>query len=195
LPAVVDVQIDQAIASLTRRAAALDVVEGDAERALWEAHATSIWSEAGAVVRASWLPANITAAIAELARLKPCATPNDMAQGVSPADPDVAQAFRPAAPGVAQGFSPAFSSPAFIGRAAIGAGLININGETEAQASAIAQLRGSAVFGNVVIVRGSVQLKARVDVWGSHGDRQPLFDSLKRAFDPNGVLNAGRGPL
>jgi hypothetical protein len=51
------------------------------------------------------------------------------------------------------------------------------------------------VFGNVVIVRGSAELKARVDVWGSHGSRQPLFDSLKRAFDPGNVLNAGRGPI
>ena len=81
------------------------------------------------------------------------------------------------------------------GRAAIGAGLIRIDGDTPAQAAVIEQLRGSSVFGNVVIVRGSDALKAVVDVWGSHGDRQPLFDSLKRAFDPNGVLNAGRGPL
>ena len=82
-----------------------------------------------------------------------------------------------------------------VGRAAIGAGLVRIDGDTAAQAEGIEQLRASHVFGHVVIVRGSAELKARVDVWGSHGDRQPLFDSLKRAFDPNGVLNAGRGPL
>ena len=81
------------------------------------------------------------------------------------------------------------------GRAAIGAGLIRIDGDLPAQATVIEELRRSPVFGNVVIVRGSDALKAVVDVWGSHGDRQPLFDSLKRAFDPNGVLNAGRGPL
>ena len=51
------------------------------------------------------------------------------------------------------------------------------------------------MFGNIVIVRGSPELKARIDVWGSHESRQPLFESLKRAFDPNNVLNAGRGPL
>jgi hypothetical protein len=84
---------------------------------------------------------------------------------------------------------------AIVGRAAIGAGLIRIDGDTAAQARAIEQLRAAALFGNIVIVRGSDELKAIVDVWGSHGDRQPLFDSLKRAFDPNGVLNAGRGPL
>jgi ferredoxin len=71
-----------------------------------------------------------------------------------------------------------------IGRAAVGAGLIRIDGDTAAQAGVIEQLRVSPVFGNIVIVRGSGALKGLVDVWGSHGDRQPLFESLKRAFDP-----------
>jgi len=148
----------------------IEAVDGDAERALWEAHATGIWDQAGAVVRASWLPANIAAAVDELAGLKPSATSATQA--------------------VAQGFS-----PALVGRAAVGAGLIRIDGDTAEQASAIERLRASSVFGNVVIIRGSAELKARVDVWGSHGSRQPLFDSLKRTFDPNNVLNAGRGPL
>ena len=86
-------------------------------------------------------------------------------------------------------------SRAFIGRAAIGAGLIRIDGDAAEQARMIDTLRASSAFGNVVIVRGSAELKACVDVWGSHGSRQPLFDSLKRALDPNNVLNAGRGPL
>jgi glycolate oxidase FAD binding subunit len=87
------------------------------------------------------------------------------------------------------------TATALAGRAAIGAGHIRIDGDAAAQAAVIDQLRASKVFGNVVIVRGSPELKAIVDVWGSHGTRQPLFDSLKRAFDPRGVLNAGRGPL
>jgi glycolate oxidase FAD binding subunit len=162
LPAVVDAQIAQAAAALKTSTTSLDVLDGDAERALWNAHATEIWSKPGAIVRASWLPAQIAEGLAALDRitagLKACAT-------------------------------------SVAGRAAIGAGHIRIDGDTAAQATAIEQLRGSNVFGNIVIVRGSGELKARVDVWGSHGDRQPLFDSLKRAFDPNGVLNAGRGPL
>jgi len=81
------------------------------------------------------------------------------------------------------------------GRAAIGAGHVRIDADTAAQAAIVEQLRASRVFGNVVIARGSQELKALVDVWGSPGDRQPLFDSLKRTFDPNGTLNAGRGPL
>ena len=170
LPAVVDAQIGQATAALKDCATSVAVVDGDAERGLWHAHATEIWSSTGAIVRASWLPANIAAGFAELAGLKPSAT----------STPD----------GVTEG-----AGPALIGRAAIGAGLIRIDGDVAAQAAAIEQLRASSTFGNIVIVRGSLELKARVDVWGSHGDRRPLFDSLKRAFDPNGVLNAGRGPL
>jgi glycolate oxidase FAD binding subunit len=159
LAAVVDAQVAQAQDALRSFATSIEVLDGDSERALWDAHAGEIWDRPGAIVRASWLPAKIAAALA-------------------------------ATSGVAQG-----SSPAFVGRAAIGAGLIRIDGDTAAQARAIEQLRASTVFGNIVIVRGSPALKTRVDVWGSHGDRQPLFDSLKRAFDPNGVLNAGRGPL
>ncbi len=169
LPAVVDAQIEQAAAGLKASTTSLDVFEGGAERALWEAHATEIWDRPGAIVRASWLPADIAAGLRELAGLTACATHGggDAASGGSE----------------------------LAGRAAIGAGLIRIDGDMSAQAESIQQLRASHVFGNVVIVRGSRELKARVDVWGSHGDRQPLFDSLKRAFDPNGVLNAGRGPL
>jgi glycolate oxidase FAD binding subunit len=153
LPVVVDAQIAQAAAALNARATSIDVLDGDAERSLWQAHANDLWDAPGAIVRASWLPANIAAALGELESME------------------------------------------LVGRAAIGAGHIRIDGDVAAQAAVIEQLRASKVFGNVVIVRGSPELKAIVDVWGSHGTRQPLFDSLKRAFDPRGVLNAGRGPL
>jgi glycolate oxidase FAD binding subunit len=161
LPAVVDAQIAEAAAALKPFATSIDGVDGDAERAVWDAHATQIWDEPGTIVRASWLPANIADGIA---RLKLCATETK-------------------------------AGATLAGRAAIGAGLIRLDGDTASQARIIEQLRGSTEFGNVVIVRGSDELKGLVDVWGSHGDRQPLFDELKRAFDPNGVLNAGRGPL
>ena len=82
-----------------------------------------------------------------------------------------------------------------IGRAAVGAGLARIDGDVDAQVDAIEKLRASTIVGNVVVVRGSAELASRVDVWGSHGDRQPLFDALKRTLDPHNVLNAGRGPL
>jgi glycolate oxidase FAD binding subunit len=173
LPAVVDAQIAQATAALKDHTTALEVLDDDAERATWHAHATQLWDEPGAIVRASWLPANITSGLRELERmdadLKACAT--------------------------GAGGATRAGGIAIIGRAAIGAGLIRIDADTASQASIVEQLRASRLFGNIVIVRGSAALKALVDVWGSQGDRAPLLASLKRAFDPNGVLNAGRGPL
>jgi glycolate oxidase FAD binding subunit len=159
LEAVVDAQIAAASAALNGGARSIEVLEGDAEQAVWREHAQRVWNADGAVVRASWLPANVATVLAELERIM------------------------------------AGSAYEVIGRAGVGAGLIRIDADAATQANAIQQLRASASVGNVVLVRGSAALKAQVDVWGSHGDRQPLLASLKRAFDPNGVLNAGRGPL
>ena len=82
-----------------------------------------------------------------------------------------------------------------IGRAAIGTGLVRLGGDEAEQARVIGQLRHSPHVGNVVVLRGSAALKALVDVWGPQGDRQRLLSAIKLAFDPNSVLNAGRGPL
>ncbi len=158
VPAAIDAQTYAADMLL----GATRLVDGEAERTLWREHNERVWSGDGAVVRASWLPANLATAIGEL---KICA----------------------ATAGVVE--------IEMLGRAAVGSGLIRIDGAANAQAHAIDQLRGSASFGNVVLRRGSAELKALVDVWGSHADREPLFASLKRAFDPQGILSAGRGPL
>ncbi|HXI27766.1 MAG TPA: hypothetical protein VNG89_05080, partial [Vicinamibacterales bacterium] len=83
---------------------------------------------------------------------------------------------------------------AFVGRAAVGAGVIRIAGDEAAQVKTIEGLRASRALGNVVVMRGSPTLKERVDVWGPDGGRGRLFDSLKHALDPNRVL-VGQGPL
>ena len=157
LPAVVDAQVGQARALLGSLASAIDVIDGDTELTLWRDHNARVWSASGAIVRASWLPAAITPAIAELKTMG--------------AEIEV------------------------VGRAAVGAGLLRIDGDTGTQARVITRLRQSATFGNTVVLRGSDALKAAVDVWGSMGDREPLLASLKRALDPQNTLNAGRGPL
>ena len=155
LPAVVDAQIAQAEAGLKACVTASRRIDGDAERAVWHEHTARLRDAPGAIVRASWLPADVAAVVTELQH----------------------------------------AGAELSGRAAIGAGLIRIDGDDAAQARAIERLRQSRTIGNIVIARGSPALKALVDVWGPQGDRAQLFASLKRAFDPNGVLNAGRGPL
>ena len=97
--------------------------------------------------------------------------------------------------GTLEGYAADTREVEIVGRAAIGAGLIRIDGDVAHQAATIGRLRESADFSNVVIVRGCDALKAAIDVWGPQGDRERLFVALKRALDPNGVLNRGRGPL
>ncbi len=161
LPEVVNAQVEHAQAGLKACTTSMEVLDGDAERSLWKRHGNELWDSPGAIVRASWLPANIGSALGELE----------------------------------QSATAGHAVVSLAGRAAIGAGHIRIEGDTAAQAAVVRQLRASRIFGNIVIVRGSPELKAGIDAWGSQGDRQPLFDSLKRALDPNGTLNAGRGPL
>jgi len=84
------------------------------------------------------------------------------------------------------------------GRAGVGAGLIRFDAETSATSAAasIARIRSRAdVVGHVVLLRAEQSVKEQIDVWGAPGDHVALLDALKRAFDPAGVLNAGRGPI
>jgi glycolate oxidase FAD binding subunit len=166
LPAVVDAQIEQTSALV--KGCATRILAGGDEHALWREHATRMWDAPGAVVRASWLPASIAEVLGGI------------------------DAIRAGMPTPVTGRPTAID---LIARAAVGAGLMRIDGDARAQAAAIEQLRESPAFRNIVIVRGSDELKSLVDVWGPQGDRERLFVSLKRAFDPTGVLNAGRGPL
>jgi glycolate dehydrogenase FAD-binding subunit len=179
LPAVVDAQVERALAALEPCAATARVVEGADQEAIWREHADHIWRDGDdAIVRASWLPANIGAVIAAL--------PSGAAAGA---------ATSRARSDEAVGSERSAAACEIVGRAAVGAGWVRIAGDVDAQAHAIERMRGSQLIGNVVVVRGTPALKARVDVWGSPGDRQPIFDAIKRAFDPDNVLNAGRGPL
>ena len=166
LAAVVDAQIDQALAMAALKGCATRVVGGDDESRVWDEHSRRLWDAPGAIVRASWLPADIAAVVAHL-----------KSEVTSEAKSEVK------------------SEVELVGRAAVGSGLIRIGGDAHAQAAVVEALRKSATFRNVVIVRGSDELKSLVDVWGPQGDREKLFASLKHALDPNGTLNAGRGPL
>ena len=47
----------------------------------------------------------------------------------------------------------------------------------------------------MIVLRADAQLKQQIDVWGPLGDAGSLHASVKHALDPNGILNAGRGPV
>ena len=83
---------------------------------------------------------------------------------------------------------------AFAGRV-LGAGAARLSGGTDALAAAVGRLRASADVGNVVLLRGSHDLKKRVDVWGPGRASDRVARAIKNTFDPAGILNAGRGPI
>jgi glycolate oxidase FAD binding subunit len=160
--AAVDAQIAQFQTMAALKGCATVVIDGGEEEAAWRQHAERPWSAPGAIVRASWMPANIVAALEELR----VSVKADHIRGIE-----------------------------LVGRAAVGAGLIRIDGDAAVQAAVVSSLRRSSCFGNVVIVRGADELKALADVWGTAGDSQRLGAAIKRALDPKGILNAGRGPI
>ena len=75
--------------------------------------------------------------------------------------------------------------------------LVRIGGDVSRQAPTIAGLRARFApgTGSAVIVRGSDDLKRLVDVWGPAGDTLPVMRAVKQQFDPDGLLNPGRGPF
>jgi hypothetical protein len=56
-------------------------------------------------------------------------------------------------------------------------------------------LRGSEDVGHVVVLRASRRLKEQIDVWGPSTGATEVGRVLKRKFDPQNILNAGRGPI
>ena len=83
---------------------------------------------------------------------------------------------------------------ALAGRIATGAGLLRITGPDAAIASAVVRARlADSPVGHVVLLRASRALRAQVDVWGAAPSAPAA--ALKRALDPMGILNAGRGPV
>jgi glycolate oxidase FAD binding subunit len=82
----------------------------------------------------------------------------------------------------------------FAGRV-MGAGVARLAGELTALAAAVERLRASTDIGNVVLLRGSRELKERVDVWGPHRSSDAVARAVKRTLDPAGILNANRGPI
>jgi glycolate oxidase FAD binding subunit len=81
------------------------------------------------------------------------------------------------------------------GRVALGAGRVIVRGGLDVQTSIVHTLRAAPHVGNVVVASARPDVKALVDVWPGAGREAIVFAALRRAFDPAGILGAGRGPL
>jgi hypothetical protein len=83
-----------------------------------------------------------------------------------------------------------------IGRAAAGAGLLRVEGDLESQIRAVEHLRQRTdVVTHATIRDAPLAVKQQVDAWGPLGAAGTLAGNVKRALDPAGILNAGRGPI
>ena len=82
------------------------------------------------------------------------------------------------------------------GRAGLGVLYLRLSGEADAQARIVSDIRDRLPMGrgSAVVLGGTPALKRLVDVWGPIGDAAPLMRTVKRQFDPGGILNPGRGP-
>jgi glycolate oxidase FAD binding subunit len=77
---------------------------------------------------------------------------------------------------------------------AVGAGLLRLEADVPALATATGELRGGLESrgGSLVILSGPRDLRAKTDAWGSAGDALALMRGIKAQFDPADVLNPGR---
>jgi len=82
------------------------------------------------------------------------------------------------------------------GRAGIGTGLLRVDGDAATQADVVRRLRDRPdLLRQVTVLRADRAVKSELDVWGGIGDAAAVHQAIKRAFDPDGILNAGRGPV
>lgn len=83
----------------------------------------------------------------------------------------------------------------WIGRAAVGSGVVATGGDVARLAAVVSALRGSDALRHVVIEHAPAALRNTTDAWEVSDTQQSLWEALKSACDPRDTLNAGRGPL
>lgn len=83
------------------------------------------------------------------------------------------------------------------GRAGLAVFYIRLDGPADAQGRLIDTLRDRFPIGegSVVMRRASQPVREVVDPWGPLGDGQGVMKLIKKRFDPESRLNAGRGPV
>jgi hypothetical protein len=83
-----------------------------------------------------------------------------------------------------------------VARAAVGTGLLRLDGSVDWQTSTVARLRERTdVVRHVTIQDAPPEVKTQVDAWGPTVPAALVLSAIKRALDPAGILNANRGPV
>lgn len=83
-----------------------------------------------------------------------------------------------------------------VARAGVGMGLLRLDGGVDWQAVTVDRLRARGdILSHVTIQDAPPDVKAKVDAWGPPGPAANVLSAIKRALDPAGILNAGRGPI
>ena len=82
------------------------------------------------------------------------------------------------------------------GRAGLGVFVLELSGDVANQKKVVTGLRDSLApgRGSAVVMRASAELRTELDVWGPIGDGLPVMRAVKQQFDPDRILNRGRGP-
>ena len=82
------------------------------------------------------------------------------------------------------------------GRAGLGVFVLQLNGDVANQKNVVIGLRDSLPpgRGSAVVMHASAELRKELDVWGPIGDGLPVMHAVKQQFDPDRILNRGRGP-
>ena len=83
-----------------------------------------------------------------------------------------------------------------IGRLGVGVLVVQMTGAADARAHLVAAVRSEVAphGGHLAVIASERAFRERVDPWGPPGDAFRVMRSLKQQFDPNGILNPGRGP-
>jgi glycolate oxidase FAD binding subunit len=76
----------------------------------------------------------------------------------------------------------------------VGVGCLRFEGSVAAMLDAVKELRRNLETrgGSFTILRGPLEIKSKMDVWGTASDTLPLMKRIKTQFDPACVLNPGR---